>query len=340
MVSSKQREISERMLTESGGESRKQLLFNVERSDLSVSETGTNKSFLAEMNEPSSSECFSMDYGLDSKSPPLKQRVGADRPDVNSTEEIVTLPVHSSDYEDKQVEVEKEREEEAELQGEVERLSAVYGRHPGVDYSKPACTNCHHREEHNRANCPYKGHACHSSQFCRDLNKHKDEKNAVSSATNRLQCAKKRLQKLENTLSMKLALKHQTVNSFSTVLRTRLISECRARYLTPQGFKNWRQINIDLKKLQAYFKGKIPGNDVSLISALEEYNRKADLAGSWSLYGQSCTRIVGTERTKMAPPSPEISSVCHSTSGHTGQLAPVTIQEEQEQLKTALIEVV
>ena len=102
------------------------------------------------MNEPSSSECFSIDYGLDSKSPPLKQqRVGADLPDVNSTEEIVTLPVHSSDYkspldlliEDKQVEVGKERENVAALQREVKRLSAVYGRHPGVDYSKPACTN-------------------------------------------------------------------------------------------------------------------------------------------------------------------------------------------------------
>ena len=86
----------------------------------------------------------------------------------------------------------------------MERLSAVYGRHPGVDYSKPASTNCH-RREHNRANCPYRGHACHSSQFCGDLSKHKDEKDAVSFATNRLQCAKKRLQKLENTLSMKLA---------------------------------------------------------------------------------------------------------------------------------------
>lgn len=130
MVSSKRHEISERMLAEKGGESRKQLLFNVECSDLFVSGTNSNKSFLAEMNEPSSSECFSMGYGLDSKSPPVKQQqVGADYPDVNNTgEEIVTLPVHSSDYkspldlliEDKQGEVEKEREKVAELQGEVE----------------------------------------------------------------------------------------------------------------------------------------------------------------------------------------------------------------------------
>lgn len=37
------------------------------------------------------------------------------------------------------------------------------------------------------------------------------------------------------------------------------------------------------------------------------------------------------------PSRPEISSVCHLTSSHTGQLAPATIEEEQEQLKTALI---
>ena len=64
MVSSKRREITERSLTESGAELRKQLLFNVESCNFSASSvtgTGTNKSFLAKMNEPSSSECFLMD---------------------------------------------------------------------------------------------------------------------------------------------------------------------------------------------------------------------------------------------------------------------------------------
>ena len=53
-------------------------------------------------------------------------------PDVNSTEEIVILPVHSTDYKspldllikNKQVKVEIEREKVAKLQAEVERLSA------------------------------------------------------------------------------------------------------------------------------------------------------------------------------------------------------------------------
>jgi len=57
-------------------------------------------------------------------------------------------------------------------------------------------------------------------------------------------------------------------------VRTRLISECRARYITSQGYENWRQINLDLKRLDANFKGKISGDDISLIAALDEYNKK------------------------------------------------------------------
>ena len=47
LISSKRREITERMLTESCGESRKQLFFNVERCDFSASGTGTNKSCIS-----------------------------------------------------------------------------------------------------------------------------------------------------------------------------------------------------------------------------------------------------------------------------------------------------
>ena len=170
-------------------ESKKRLLLNVEKSNFSTSTTtGTNT--------PGSSEYFFTDSDLDSKSPPHKQRVKT-RPDisVNSCEGIATMPDKSSIQckspldlliEDKQVELEKEREKVNGLQRELERLSAVYGKHPGVDFSRLACTNCHRREGHNRVNCPYKGHPCLSSKFCGDLNKHKDEKDAVSAAAQNL----------------------------------------------------------------------------------------------------------------------------------------------------------
>ena len=181
IISCKRREIAERNIIETsvhGAESKNQLLFNVEKCNFSTSKvTGINM--------PGSSECSFTDSVLDCKSPPRKQqRVINARPDtsVNFHGGMTTLSVNSPDQyqspldlliQDKQVEVEEERKKVTELQREVERISAVYGKHPDVDYSKPACTNCHRREEHNRVNCPYKGHPCLSSKFCGDLNKHK-----------------------------------------------------------------------------------------------------------------------------------------------------------------------
>ena len=353
IISIKRREITEREIIGengvTGAESKKRLLFNVEKSNFSTAS-------VAGMNALGSSECFSTDNEFTSKSPPHKQqRINAWRDkSANSREEIATLTVNSSDQykspldlliQDKQVEVEKESQKVTELQRELERLSADYGKHAGIDYTRPACTNCHRREGHNRINCPYKGHPCTSSRFCGDLNKHKDEKDAVSAAANRLQSAKKCLQKLKNDLAMKSALKIQTTNSFSSVMRTRLISECRGRYLTSQGFENWRHINLDLEKLEAHFKGKIPGDDVSLIAALDEYNRRTNLARPQSEIGLGGNPVRTLWELKgikwpSNPSVPESSSstTFNATSSHAKQLQPTTMQEEQEQLKTALIE--
>lgn len=112
-----------------------------------------------------------------------------------------------------------------------------------------------------------------------DLNKHKGEKDSLSAAKTELQAAKKSLCKLENTLSSKVALKNQTTSSFSSVVRLRLINERKSRYISSQGFENWRQINIDIKKLEAYFRRKIPSDEESLIDALEEYDKKLQPTG-------------------------------------------------------------
>lgn len=114
-----------------------------------------------------------------------------------------------------------------------------------------------------------------SAKFCGDLNKHKGEKDSLSAAKTELQAAKKSLCKLENTLSSKVALKNQTTSSFSSVVRLRLINERKSRYISSQGFENWRQINIDIKN----FRGKIPSDEESLIDVLEEYDKKLQPTG-------------------------------------------------------------
>ena len=118
-------------------------------------------------------------------------------------------------------------------------------------------------------------------------------------------------------------------------------SECRG-HLTSQGFENWGQINLDLKKLETHFKGKILGNDVSLIAALDKYNRKTILARPQSEIGLGGNPLrILWELKGIKWPSiasiPESSTTCNATSSHAKQLQPTTMQEEQEQLKTALI---
>lgn len=345
MISSKRREITERTFAMTGGELKKQLVFNDEKCNFSTSTVTV-------MNPSGFSDCFSVDYESDTKSPPRKQQRVPERVPAgvfvnNSPKEIDSFSVHSADkykspldllIQDKQAEIEKEREKVSELQRDLDRLTAAYGKHPGIDYSKPACTNCHRREGHNRSNCPYKGHACLSAQFCGDINKHKEEKDAVSAAANRLQSVVKSLQKLESTLAMKKALKNQTSNSFSSVVRTRLVSECRARYLTQQGFENWRQINQDLKKLEAHFKGKIPPKDISLIAALDEYNNKINPAQSEPVLGGNPVRTLWELKGIKWPTSSSSTESKGMPNYQARQLSPQTIQEEQEHLKKALIE--
>ena len=108
---------------------------------------------------------------------------------------------------DKTKEVTEEKKKVMEKEKEVQELSAKYRKQAGIDYSKPAYTNCHRRERHNRLNCPYKAHPCQSAEICADLNKHKDEKDILSRAVNELNTAKKSLEKLQRGLSTKIAMK-------------------------------------------------------------------------------------------------------------------------------------
>ena len=131
IISIKRREITEREIIGetgvTGAESKKRLLFNVEKSNFLTAS-------VAGMNALGSSECFSTDNKFTSKSPPHKQQRVNGWPDksANNREGIATLTVNSSDQykspldlliQDKQVEVEKESEKVNELQRELERLS-------------------------------------------------------------------------------------------------------------------------------------------------------------------------------------------------------------------------
>lgn len=222
-------------------------------------------------------------------SPPCKQL----RPSVTSTVTSHAASALANSYqsplelliEDKEKELTVAKKKRDELQDEYESIATKFSKHLDVDYSKPSCTCCHRREGHNRTNCPFKGFPCKSAEFCGDINKHKDEKDVLTSAWNKLQAANNTLDKHMDNLSSKKALKAQVTHSFSQLIRLRLINECKQRYINSLGIENWRQINIDLKKLEAHFKGKVPATNVSLLESLREYDRKLQTAPTASSQG-------------------------------------------------------
>lgn len=288
LISAKRQEIREGRYSETGGESRRKLKFGENFSKQSSSfSTNTSQTAKSGSSVFESSHCSTHSPIPEAEtqrinplsSPPRKQQrlVTCGPPEqgtLNTGPPSKFMSPLDLLISDKTKEVTEEKKKVMEKEKEVQELSAKYGKQAGIDYSKPACTNCHRRERHNRLNCPYKAHPCQSAEICGDLNKHKDEKDILSRAVNELNTAKKSLEKLQRGLSTKIALKNQTTNSFSSVMRSRLINECKPRYLSSQGFENWRQVNMDLKKLEAHFKGKIPSADVSLLEALTEYNKK------------------------------------------------------------------
>lgn len=81
------------------------------------------------------------------------------------------------------------------------------------------------------------------------MNKHKNEKD-IQKKNSLLQTQRKTLEKLKSALASKLAVKDQISNYLSSIVRSRLINDSKPRYTNSYGFENWRQINIDLKKLE------------------------------------------------------------------------------------------
>ena len=132
-------------------------------------------------------------------------------------------------------------------------------------------------------------------------------------------------------------------------MRSRLINEWKPRYLNTQGFENWRRVNMDLKKLESHFKGKIPPVGVSLLEALTEYDKKIVLESYQVPHrGNPVRTLWELKAIKWPSETPEPLqykpidsplSFTFSESYSTGtELQPLTVEDEEEQLAAALKE--
>ena len=66
----------------------------------------------------------------------------------------------------------------------------------------PTCSKCHLKEGHNRLNCPYPS-SCLSSAYCKNIDKHSDDKQTLKDLNKKLTEERKRLSSMKEELKNK-----------------------------------------------------------------------------------------------------------------------------------------
>lgn len=122
-----------------------------------------------------------------------------------------------------------------------------------------AC-KCHLKEGHNRLNCPYPNH-CSSSIFCKNVDKHPEDKQAIKELNKRFGEERKRLSSMKEELKNRENACESVKNRYVNRVKEILIASDPEKYITEidgKSIENWRIINKDSKILEREFKGKIP----------------------------------------------------------------------------------
>ena len=166
---------------------------------------------------------------------------------------------------------------------EKERDTFVQERAPKQDVLTkivmPTCSKCHLKEGHNGLNCPYPNH-CSWSIFCKNVEKHPEDKQAIKEFNKRLGEERKRLSSMKEELKNRENACEGVKNRYVNRVKETLIASHPEKYITKIDVEDWRLINKDSKILEQEFRGKIPSPEeareaiLSLDSLAPSENRK------------------------------------------------------------------
>ena len=117
-----------------------------------------------------------------------------------------------------QEEIKRQTLKVEEMQRKIEAYKAE--RTPTAISSLPVCSKCHLREGHNRLNCPYPL-ACTSSIFCKNIQKHPEEKTFLKELIKEGTEMGNKLTSMREELSVKQQVQLEWPRGMSTELRTR-----------------------------------------------------------------------------------------------------------------------
>ena len=167
------------------------------------------------------------------------------------------------------------RKQEAEITRkthEIALLEQSFSQRP-IDSTRTACTKCHLRAGHTRANCV--NECCTSARLCGDIKRHPEEKRQIKDLKTDLQFLKSRQKKFKEELDSLLENLQSSKRTFSQRILTRLINSNKEKYisyLSGREVMNWMAINTDAKKIETICHGAVPGPNDDLQGLIQKHD--------------------------------------------------------------------
>lgn len=131
-----------------------------------------------------------------------------------------------------------------QIEHDIELFTAERLSFDSTTSNLPSCSKCHKKENHNRLNCPYPS-PCMSTEFCKNIEKHPDDKQFLKQQK---QLAEER--KCLLSLKTELANKHRSSisvnNRYSTQIKQTLNDSHPNKYIRTingKAIEDWRLIN-------------------------------------------------------------------------------------------------
>ena len=157
---------------------------------------------------------------------------------------------------------------------EIDSLEQSFSQRP-IDSTRPACTKCHLRAGHTRANCVRE--CCTSAPLCGDLKRHPEEKREIKKLNKDLQLLKIKLKRCKKELDSLRENVQSSKRTFSQRIHSQLINSDRDKYtsyLIGREVMNWMEINTDAKKVEKMCHGVVPGPSDDLQELIQRHDPK------------------------------------------------------------------
>ena len=139
-----------------------------------------------------------------------------------------------------------------------------------LDATRPACSKCHLRAGHVGTIC--RNEQCTSARYCGDVKRHSEDKKEIKDLQSDINSQEKKLRRMKDELhSLQESIK-SSKRSYSQQIHSNLVNSNKTKCMSPDGVLGWMALNIDSKKIEKIFCGKVPGPNEDLQAAIAKHD--------------------------------------------------------------------